>query len=512
MKNNYLKAVLIVALLPATLCAQDVYNVAPVNYQVYPAALPFQDTNDDYYSDVFSIPFEFTYFGNTYNQFVVSTNGYICFNTLLTGNSPWMLFETTGQTPITVPTANFPAKNSILGCYHDMDNVSGIFDGSITWSVTGDAPYRRFVLMYNRQPHYGGQCFNSKESSFQIILYETLNYIDVQVTRKDLCTSWNQGLAVIGLINDTGLIGYTAPGRNTSQWQVAEGQGEGWRFMPEVTPVYRYIKCDPENDGFESFEFSVIQADLGASAVIYPTLADAELEVNAITETSYTNTTSGQETVYARVGDEIIPVLLNMVDCTLPFDNDNVAALDEDLNADGNLANDDTDGDGLPDFADDDDDGDLVLTSEEYVFGRDANDELWDTDNDGIPNYLDNDDDGDGVLTAEEDYNHNGNAADDDTDNSGIADYLEVNVTMGVKNPALHKAVSLYPNPVSDVLNINNESGRDITGIEVYSVNGVLVKQARSGNSISVADLQSGLYLVKVQVNNQLLNLKFIKK
>lgn len=510
MKNIYLKAILgkaalFTALLPSSLCAQDIYSVESVNYQVYPANLTLLTTVDDVYSPPLTIPFNFTYFGNTYNQFRVSTNGYIDFRNNLGSNSPWAF-------NMSIPDADFPVKNSILGCYHDMDNSGGQFGGSITWSVSGDAPYRRFVLMYNRQPHFGANCNQTKESSFQIILYETLNYIDVQIIRKDLCTTWQDGVAVVGLINSTGLIGYTAPGRNTGAWEVAEGQGEGWRFMPEVAPVYRYIKCDPENDGFESFEFSVIQADLGASAIIYPTMADAESESNAITGTSYTNTNSGQETVYARIGDEIIPVLLSMVDCTLPFDNDNVAALDEDLNGDGNLANDDTDGDDLPDFADDDDDGDLVLTSEEYVFGRDANDELWDTDNDGIPNYLDNDDDDDGVLTANEDYNHNGNAADDDTDNSGIADYLEANVTMGVKNAILHKTVSLYPNPVSDVLNINNESGRDITGIEVYSVNGVLVKQAQSGNSINVADLQSGIYFVKIQLSSQVLNYKFIKK
>ncbi|WP_294821644.1 T9SS type A sorting domain-containing protein [uncultured Flavobacterium sp.] len=517
MKINYLKSLLLAALLPTAIYPQDVYNVESINYQVYPAALPFLDTNDDEYSEVFSIPFDFTYFGNTYNHFRVSTNGYINFSTEVNSHSPWQLFSSyINPVPLTAPGENFPVKNSILGCFHDMDNTSGYFDGSITWSVTGNAPYRRFVLMFNRQPHYGnslnGSCITTKQSSFQIIMYETLNYIDVQVTQKDLCTGWNQGFAVIGLINDTGLVGYTAPGRNTSVWEVTEGNGEGWRFRPEIAPAYRYIKCDPENDGFEAFELSVIQADLGASATIYLTEEEAGLQENAITGTAYTNNTTGQQMIYARVGNEIIPVMLSTVDCSLPFDNDTVAAMDEDLNGDGNLANDDTDGDGLPDFADDDDDGDLVLTSEEYVFGRDASDELWDTDNDGIPNYLDDDDDNDGVLTADEDYNHNGNAADDDTDESGIADYLEANVTMGVKNPVLQNVISLYPNPVSDVLNINNQSGKDITGVEIYSVNGVLVKHAISGTSLNVADLQSGIYFVKIQVSSQILNYKFIKK
>jgi len=57
-------------------------------------------------------------------------------------------------------------------------------------------------------------------------------------------------------------------------------------------------------------------------------------------------------------------------------DGDLVSNNDEDVNGDGDVYNDDTDGDLLPDFEDIDDDGDPM------------ND---DTDGDGIPNYLDSD-------------------------------------------------------------------------------------------------------------------------
>lgn len=217
--------------------------------------------------------------------------------------------------------------------------------------------------------------------------------------------------------------------------------------------------------------------------------------------------------MYANVNGIVLPVTLSMVDCSLLFDNDNVAALDEDLNNDGNLANDDTDSDGIPDFADNDDDGDLVLTSLEYVFGRNTTDGYLDTDNDGIPDYLDNDDDNDGVLTVDEDYNHNGDASDDDTNGNSIPDYLEAAVALGVDAvPALSKNISLYPNPATDILNISNATGKVISEIAVYSVNGVKVKQITEGNSVNVNDLQSGLYLVQVKVENQVLNYKFIKK
>ena len=46
-------------------------------------------------------------------------------------------------------------------------------------------------------------------------------------------------------------------------------------------------------------------------------------------------------------------------------DNDGIPAEYEDVNGNGNLIDDDTDGDGLPNYLDVDDDGDNVLTTAE---------------------------------------------------------------------------------------------------------------------------------------------------
>lgn len=48
-----------------------------------------------------------------------------------------------------------------------------------------------------------------------------------------------------------------------------------------------------------------------------------------------------------------------------------------------------------------------------------------DTDEDGYPNYVDVDDDGDLILTRNEDVNNNGDPMDDDTDGDHIANYLD---------------------------------------------------------------------------------------
>jgi hypothetical protein len=109
-------------------------------------------------------------------------------------------------------------------------------------------------------------------------------------------------------------------------------------------------------------------------------------------------------------------------------DNDGIPAELEDINGNGNLEDDDTDGDGIPNYLDDDDDGDNVPTKTEKPNPNNDNDlsDAQDTDGDGIPDYLDADDDGDGVLTRdEENQNQNENPTDDISDTTvGIADYL----------------------------------------------------------------------------------------
>ena len=71
-------------------------------------------------------------------------------------------------------------------------------------------------------------------------------------------------------------------------------------------------------------------------------------------------------------------------------DNDLVPSYKEDLNGDGNLYNDDTDGDGIPNFMDADDDGDRILTKHEDI-DNDGDPTNDDTNGNGIPNYLDKD-------------------------------------------------------------------------------------------------------------------------
>lgn len=78
----------------------------------------------------------------------------------------------------------------------------------------------------------------------------------------------------------------------------------------------------------------------------------------------------------------------------------------------------------LQDVNKSDDDNDGILSILEDI-DNDGNVKNDDTDEDGIANYLDVDDDGDGIYTKDEDIDGDGDPTNDDTDGDGIPNYLD---------------------------------------------------------------------------------------
>lgn len=511
MMKNYFRQIFVLVLcmnLFTTINAQTSYSVGQIPYQVYTLSNPVNvGTMDDSYTASFSIPFNFNFFGVDYNSYLISTNGCVVFGNSVAPNSfaPYSL-----ASDQTVPNTQFPVKNAVLGAFHDMNNLTNV--GSIATSVVGAAPYRKLIVMFNNQPHYGNGCTNLR-STFQMVLHETFNFVDIQIKDKPICSTWNNGNAVSGIINEAGTSGFAS--HNTGQWEV---HNQGWRYVPltgAAANAYNYTICDDTNDGIGVFNLSVAQQGINLSnptnVSFYLSLSDAQSNTNAIANLNFTNSVAAYQKIYARNGADIREVNLRVVNCAEDFDLDTVATTSEDLNGDTNLSNDDTDNDGIPNFVDNDDDGDIILTQYEYVStgGRTT----LDTDNDSIPNYLDNDDDGDGVPTRNEDYNGNFNPQDDDTNANGIADYLESGVALGVANFEKNQ-ISIYPNPATSKFYIGVKETGEIKTVSIYAVNGQLVKSFKGSfqNEYDVNDLNPGLYLVKIKTDEGEFSSKMIKK
>ena len=149
--------------------------------------------------------------------------------------------------------------------------------------------------------------------------------------------------------------------------------------------------------------------------------------------------------------------ILNFTVSLVEDDNDGIPAELEDINGDGDLTNDDTDGDNLPNYLDDDDDGDNVKTAnEEHNYTAEGLlTNTLDTDGDGVPNYLDEDDDGDGVFSRdEENENVDQNPTNDITNNLIGPDYLNAEVATTVPATA-YREHTIYQTFIVD-LNIGN--------------------------------------------------------
>ena len=187
----------------------NTYVVDTIPYNPFPwvGANTFTVSSDDTWSPVYPIPFKFCFFGQSYEHFVIGSNGQISFDTSRAnlGNN----WATNGQfAPFNDPDMN----NTIMGCYHDIDFNVG---GTATWDTIGVAPCRKLIINWTSVPMFS--C-NQMLDSQQVVLHEFTNNIEVNLGSKPVCATWNGGVAHQGIQNSTGTTAFMAPGRNGTVW------------------------------------------------------------------------------------------------------------------------------------------------------------------------------------------------------------------------------------------------------------------------------------------------------
>ena len=219
MKNIFTICIVLLSILTRAQTNYAVYQI-PYNPDPFMAGTLVPGTNvDDGHSSVIPIGFSFFYYGAYFDSLVVSTNGYLTFDTSFAGAySPYSTFV--------IPSTSAPF-NAIMAPWQDINPGVG---GEIRFAVNGTAPFRRFVVSYHNIPMFS--C-TSLLFSQQIILYETTNIIETHIMNRPLCATWNNGNAVHGIQNQTGSSATVVAGRNNTPWTVAN---EGIRFDPGMGP------------------------------------------------------------------------------------------------------------------------------------------------------------------------------------------------------------------------------------------------------------------------------------
>jgi gliding motility-associated-like protein len=187
---------------------------------------------DDSQQGPFAIGFNFCFFGTTYTQFYVGSNGWISF----TGGQP------TTFTSQPIPTGNaLVPKNCIMGPWQDWHPGIG---GQIKYQVQGTAPCRKLVVSWTNMPMFS--C-NGNLGTFHIVIYESTNYIENHIQNKPACLQWQGGTATQGIHNLGGTIGIASPGRNSTAWTT---QNDAYRWTPSgpvVTPTLTWYQIGNPN-------------------------------------------------------------------------------------------------------------------------------------------------------------------------------------------------------------------------------------------------------------------------
>lgn len=220
-------------------------NPAGTCFPVYvqpndPAGTSANLTIDDRYSSVINIGFPFYFYGSTYNSLIASTNGFLSFDISKANQaSHWNIIN--GGVPQNLPST-FYDRAIIMGPYHDLDpSVFTSPTQRIQFQTVGTTPHRRWILSFYKVPLYSGACNSLIENTHQIILYESTGIVEVSIFSKQICFSWNQGRAMIGMQNFNQNQGVMIPGRRASDapWGNV-GMNETWRFVPAGgAPLFR---------------------------------------------------------------------------------------------------------------------------------------------------------------------------------------------------------------------------------------------------------------------------------
>ena len=187
---------------------------------------------DDTQQGPFNIGFTFCFFGQTYTQFYVGSNGWISF-------SPGQPTTFTSQP---IPTGNFLVpRNCIMGPWQDWHPGIG---GQIRYQTSGVAPCRKLTVSWINMPMFS--C-TGNQGTFHIIIYESSNYIENYIQNKPACLQWQGGTATQGIHNAVGTVGIAVPGRNSTAWTATN---DAWKWTPSgpvVTPTLTWYQVGNPN-------------------------------------------------------------------------------------------------------------------------------------------------------------------------------------------------------------------------------------------------------------------------
>jgi Zn-dependent metalloprotease/subtilisin-like proprotein convertase family protein len=186
------------------ICAGSDLVLSAYSYQSIPyAPIPGSGSNvtlaDEQVSAPLPIGFSYSHFGNTYQYFHISANGFIAFTASSSGCCLGQL----------LPNPQQP-NNLISMAWADLYPPAG---GTIDYFTTGNAPNRKLIVNFTGVPHYP----SGNPVTTQLILYESTNIAEVHTTTMPS----NGDQHTMGMENVNGTQAVIIPSRNRKNWSAS---------------------------------------------------------------------------------------------------------------------------------------------------------------------------------------------------------------------------------------------------------------------------------------------------
>ena len=185
---------------------------------------------DDVYTDVVDLGFNFNFYGNTYNKMLISSNGYVTFDTTnALSYSPWSIGAA-------IPNPGTEPENAIMVTWQDTDPSIG---GAIYFGSFGQSPNKVYVVTWCAIPMFS--C-NQMIYTAQLRMHEGSNKIEMYLQDRPICLTWNGGAGIQGtvdatstnfdIVNDPTTL---LPRNFPNPWTAIN---EGWEFIPNGTTSF----------------------------------------------------------------------------------------------------------------------------------------------------------------------------------------------------------------------------------------------------------------------------------
>ncbi len=227
------------------------YTVQNITYAWTTTSDPTGLTGDDQ-TKLFSLPFEFPFYGKTYTSVYVCTNGFLSF----TSNSNRYYND---------PIPNSNAPNAMIAPFwRDLNPAAG--GGSITYYSGPD----KFIITWDNIKNYR----NTNRQTFQVILYPdgTIDFVYATITSESFSTT-------IGVEDESGGTGVTVPfptnytayrlvpqatgggatGEVSWEWKFPSDYSDEGKHTDEVMVFYHvnYIHDYHKSFGFNGMDYQI---------------------------------------------------------------------------------------------------------------------------------------------------------------------------------------------------------------------------------------------------------------